>query len=171
MGNHFNAKSLSFYAVAIGSVLLLFNVVTAYGENNLTAPKTIGGSYRLSFTNSLPGCLQIAPLVLQLDQSGTYVNAAVLKPVAKDAQSSMSAEEKLTLTGLFKNQQLFLTGKVPRSVLCNQPQASGESAIALTSRIEGENLAGSIALNGEPLKTPFTAQKEALPTSAPSSSH
>ncbi len=170
MGNHFNIKSLTFYAVAIGSVLLLFNVVTTYGENNLKASKTIGGSYRLSFTNNLPGCPQIAPLILQLDQSGTYINAAVLKPAAKNVQNSMSAAEKPTLTGLFKEQQLTLTGKVAKSVLCGFSQESGESAIAITSRIDGENLAGEIAVNGESAKTPFTTQKEASPNPAKSSS-
>lgn len=170
MGNHFNIKSLTFYAIAIGSVLLLFNVVTTYGENNLKASKTIGGSYRLSLTNSLPGCPQIAPLILQLDQSGTYINAAVLKPAAKNVQTSMSVEEKPTLTGLFKEQQLTLTGKVAKSVLCGFPQASGENVIAITSRIDGENLAGEIAVNGESAKTPFTTQKEASPNAAKSSS-
>lgn len=171
MSNHFNVKSLSFYAIAIGSVLLLFNVVTAYGENNLKAPKTIDGKYRLSLANSLPGCPQSAPLMLHLDQSGTYVNAAVLKPLATDAgTSSMSAEEKLTLTGLFKEQQLVLAGKVANAILC-ESQTTGESAIAINSRIDGENLTGEIAVNGESAKTPFTAQKEALPKAAKSSSH
>lgn len=82
----------------------------------------------------------------------------------------MSSEEKLTLTGLFKAQQLILAGKVANSVLCSQPQR-GESAIAINSRIEGNNLIGEIAVDGKPLKTPFTAQKEALPKSTQSPSH
>lgn len=168
MSSHFNTKSLTFYAIAIGSVLLLFNVVTAYGESNLKAPKTIGGRYQLALTNSLPGCSQVAPLMLQLDQSGTYVNAAILK---KEVQNSMSAEEKLTLTGLFKEQQLSLTGNVAKSVLCGFPQESGESAIAINSKIDGDKLVGEIAVNGEATKTPFTAQKAAIPSASPSSSH
>ncbi|WP_009633299.1 hypothetical protein [Synechocystis sp. PCC 7509] len=168
MSSHFNVKSLSFYAIAIGSVLLLFNVVTAYGESKLKAPKTIGGRYQLTLANSLPGCPQIAPLMLQLDQSGTYVNAAILK---KEVLNSMSAEEKLTLTGLFKEQQLSLTGNVANSVLCDRPQASGESAIALTSQIEGDDLVGTISVNGEAAKTPFTGKKAVLPNASPSSGH
>lgn len=170
MSHHFNVKSLSFYAIAIGSVLLLFNVVTAYGENNLKAPKTIGGRYRLSLANSLPGCPQSAPLMLQLDQSGTYVNAAVLKLATDEGSSSMSAAEKLTLTGRFKEQQLTLTGKVANAILC-ESQTTGESAIAINSRIDGENLTGEIAVNGESAKIPFTAKKAALPKAAKSSSH
>ncbi len=171
MSSHFNVKSLTFYAVAIGSVLLLFNVVTAYGERKLKAPKTIGGRYQLSFANSLPDCPQIAPVVLQLAQSGTYVNAAILQPAAKETQSMMSAEEKLTLTGLFKDRELTLNGKVAKSVLCSQPQTPGESAIALTSQIEGDNLVGAISVNGEAAKTPFTGKKAVSPNPAPSSSH
>ncbi len=151
MSSHFNVKSLSFYAIAIGSVLLLFNVVTAYGEKNLKA--------------------QVAPLMLQLDQSGTYINAALLKPVAQAGQSSMSAEEKLRLTGLFNNQQINLNGEVANSVLCGFSQESGDKAIAINSRIDGENLTGEIAVNGESAKTPFTAKKAALPKAAKSSTH
>ena len=168
MSSHFNTKSLTFYAIAIGSVLLLFNVVAAYGESNLKAPKTIGGRYQLSFANSLPGCPQVAPLMLQLDQSGTYVNAAILK---KEVQNSMSAEEKPTLTGLFKEQQLSLAGSVDKSVLCGFPQESGERAIAINTKIDGDKLVGEIAINGEATKTPFTAEKAASPSASPSSSH
>ncbi len=167
MSSHFNTKSLTFYAIAIGSVLLLFNVVTAYGESNLKAPKTIGGRYQLALANNLPGCSQVAPLMLQLDQSGTYINAAILK---KEVQNSMSAEEKLTLTGLFKESQLSLAGNIDKSVLCGFPQESGERAIAINSKIDGDKLVGEIAINGE-ATTPFTAQKAASPRASPSSSH
>jgi hypothetical protein len=167
VSSHFNAKSLSFYAIAIGSVLLLFNVVTAYGESKLKAPKTIGGRYQLTLANSLPGCPKLAPLMLQLDQSGTYVNAAILK---KEVQNSMSAEEKLTLTGLFQ-EQLSLNGNVAKSVLCDRPQESGEQAIAITtSEIDGKNLVGEIAINGG-AKTPFTGEKIETPNATKSSSH
>ncbi|MBW4665200.1 MAG: hypothetical protein KME01_13520 [Chroococcus sp. CMT-3BRIN-NPC107] len=170
MSSHFNVKSLTFYAVAISSVLLLFKVVTAYGESKLKAPQTIGGSYRLTFANSLPGCPQIAPVMLQLDQSGMYVNAAMLKPLATEAEHKMSAEEKLTLTGLFKNRELNLGGKVAKSVLCGV-QESGETAITLTSQIDGNKLAGEISINGEGAKTPFTGEKAESPNAAPASSH
>ena len=166
MSSHFNVKSLTFYAIAIGSVLLLFNVVTAYGENNLQAPQTIGGRYRLTLSNSLPGCSQIAPLMLQLDQSGTYLNAAILKPLA-EGQSSMSAEQKLTLTGLFNDRQINLDGGVAKSVLCGFSQESGDSAIAITSKLDGKNLVGEIAVNGA-AKTPFTGAKVETPNAAKS---
>ncbi|NJM66733.1 MAG: hypothetical protein HC851_14260 [Acaryochloris sp. RU_4_1] len=50
--SHFNKKSLIFYAGAIGSVVSLFSVVTAYGEAKLKPPKSITGSYQLQISPS-----------------------------------------------------------------------------------------------------------------------
>lgn len=169
MNSHFNVKSLSFYAIAIGSVLLLFNVVTAYGEKNLKAPQTIGGRYRLTFNKPLPGCSQVAPVMLQLDQSGVYINAALLKPVAQT--QTMSAEQKPTLTGLFNNRQINLAGGVANSVLCGFSQESGDRATSITSKLDGKNLVGEIAVNGGAAKTPFTGEKVEIPNAAKSSGH
>lgn len=160
MSSHFSAKSLSFYAVAIGSVLVLFNVVTAYGESRLKAPTPISGRYRLAFANSLPGCAKPEPLLLQIDQSGIYANGAILS-ASTTSENPMSVEERLTLTGLFKDKQLNLAGMVPQSVLCNQSPASGAKMVAINSRIEGENMVGEITVDSQPQKTQFTAQKQA----------
>ena len=40
--NHLSLKSLAFYGIAIGSVALLFKVVSAYGETNLKAARQLG---------------------------------------------------------------------------------------------------------------------------------
>jgi len=157
MSSHFSFKSLSFYAVAIGSVLLLFNVVTTYGESRLKAPSSIGGRYRLDLANSLPGCT-IEPLLLEIDQSGVYANAAILPSTT--TENPMSAAERLTLTGSFKDMQLNLSGTVPLSV-CNQSSTAETKAIAINSRIEGNTMVGKIALGAQPQKTQFTAQKQA----------
>lgn len=158
MSSHFNAKSLTFYAVAIGSVLVLFNVVSAYGESKLKAPAAISGRYLLTLANSLPGCAKPEPIILQVDQSGIYANGTILTP-STAAEAPMSAEERLNLSGLFKDRQLNLSGSVPQSVLCNSP-GSGTKAIAINSRIEGENMIGEIDVNSQPQKTQFTAQKQ-----------
>lgn len=159
MSSHFSFKSLSFYAIAIGSVLILFNVVTAYGESKLKAPSAIGGRYRLDVANSLPGCAKPEPLLLQVDQSGVYANGVIL-PASTTTENSMSAEERLTLTGFFKDRQLNLSGTVPQSVLCNQSSGSRTKAIAINSRIEGDKMVGEIAIDAQPQKTQFTAQKQ-----------
>lgn len=160
MSSHFSFKSLSFYAIAIGSVLLLFNVVSAYGESRLKAPSSIGGRYRLVFVNSLPGCAKPEPLLLQIDQSGVYANGVIL-PASTATENPMSAEEKLTLTGLFRDRQLNLSGTVPQAVLCNQSLASGTKMVDINSQIEGEKIVGEIAIDAQPQKTQFTAQKQA----------
>ncbi len=160
MSSHFSFKSLSFYAIAIGSVLLLFNVVTTYGESRLKAPSSIGGRYRLAFASNLPGCAKPEPLLLQIDQSGVYANGVIL-PASTTTENPMSIEERLTLTGLFQDKQLNLSGTVPQSVLCNQSSASGTKAIAITSRIEADKMVGEIAQGAPPQKTQFTAQKQA----------
>lgn len=162
MSSHFSFKSLSFYAIAIGSVLLLFNVVTTYGESRLKAPSAIGGRYRLAFANSLPGCAKPEPLLLVIDQSGVYANGVIL-PASTTTENPMSAEEKLTLTGSFRDRQLNLSGTVPQSVLCNQSFISRTKAITINSRIEGEKMVGEIAIDAQPQKIQFTAQKQADP--------
>ena len=77
MRSHFNFKSLTFYGVAIGFVLILFNLVTRYGEANLKAPARIDGRYRLSIAQ-LPDCLKSADPVLTIQQSGIYLNGFLL---------------------------------------------------------------------------------------------
>lgn len=159
MKSHFNLKSLAFYGVAIGSVLLLFNVVTAYGERNLKAPASINGRYRLSFAEKLPTCSKSDPLLLNIEQSGVYVNASLLPPQT-NAQMTTSAEEKHTLTGLLKDQQLSLSGSVPQATVCAQAEASGFTAVAIKGRVDGVAIAGQLSLHSASKTAEFTAQRE-----------
>ena len=92
MMSHFNLKSLAFYGIAISSVVVLFKVVTAYGETNLKAPPPIGGPYRISAQN-LPGCLKADTLVLNIKQSGIYLFGSLL-PAKTTAQIETVAEEQ-----------------------------------------------------------------------------
>lgn len=159
MKSHFNLKSLAFYGVAIGSVLLLFNVVTAYGERNLKAPASINGRYRLSFAEKLLSCAKLDPLLLNIEQSGVYVNASLLPPQT-NAQMTTSTEEKHTLTGLLKERQLSLSGSVPQATVCDQAEASGFTAVAIKGRVDGVAIAGQLTLHSASQTTEFTAQRE-----------
>lgn len=159
MKSHFNLKSLAFYSVAIASVLLLFNVVTAYGERNLKAPTSINGRYRLSFAEKVPSCSKSDPLLLTIEQSGVYVNASLLPPQT-NAQMTTFAEEKHTLTGLLKEQQLSLSGSVPQTVACDQSEASGFTAVAIKGRVDGVAIAGQLTLHSASETVEFTAQRE-----------
>jgi hypothetical protein len=122
--SHFNLKSLTFYAVAISSVLLLFKVVTAYGESSIKAPLAINSNYRLVLSENLPVCEKSDFLLLNLQQSGIYVNG-VLVPANSTKTSKESA--KSSLTGKIQNLQLNLSGEVSRDILCNTPNSQKQT--------------------------------------------
>lgn len=165
MMSHFNLKSLTFYGVAIGAVVVLFKVVTAYGETNLKAPPSVGGSYRISAQN-LPGCLKSDTLMLDIKQSGIYLFGSLL-PEKTDVKTATVAEEKPSLTGRIRNQQLSLEGPVPWVIKCNQPigqadrSGSGSTILVkIQGVIKGKTIVGQVALSSTPAPAEFTAQRE-----------
>jgi hypothetical protein len=156
--NHFNFKSLAFYGVAIGSVLLLFKTVTVYGENNLKAPPVISDRYRLTLAENLPNCEKSDTLMLNIQQSGIYLNASVLP-----ANPSADIDEKHSLTGLLKNQQLNLSGKLDRSILCNTPHSPNDPLNSVTIQmqlVDKRNITGQLNIKGIPQTLKFTALPE-----------
>ncbi|HEY9636217.1 MAG TPA: hypothetical protein V6D14_22615 [Coleofasciculaceae cyanobacterium] len=162
--SHFSLKTLTFYGVAIGSVVILFRVVSAYGETSLKAPPPIGGSYRISAQN-LPECLKSDTLVLNINQSGVYLFGSLL-PGKADTQIATVAEEKPSLTGrLSNNQQLSLSGPAPWVTSCNAPKqadtSEGTISVKIQGVVKGETLAGQIRLSSTSAPAEFTAQREA----------
>lgn len=155
--NHFSLKSLTFYGVAIGSVVLLFKVVTAYGETNLKAPAPINGSYTIN-AKTLPGCLKSDALVLIIQQSGIYLNGSLL-PVQKGKNSQETGEEKLSLTGKWNkknpNQPLTLSGAVPDITKCQN------QSVVIQGLADGKILKGRIKESSNPQVVEFTAKREA----------
>lgn len=149
--SHFNLKSLAFYGAAIGSVVTLFSVVSAYGNANLKAPPAVDGHYRLN-AEKLPGCLQAEELELIIQQSGEYLNAALLPESSIDKKA---IPRKLLLAGKLQNQQLSLSGPIPQLTSCGK-----NSLVQITGKMQGKNLAGTITLNSLPNPTQFIAQKE-----------
>ncbi|ARV62353.1 hypothetical protein BZZ01_30325 [Nostocales cyanobacterium HT-58-2] len=127
--NHLNLRSLTFYGVAISSVLLLFKVVTAYGETNLKAPPAVNSQYRLVFDENLPICEKSDVLLLSVQQSGVYLNGFLL-PVNSDTKASKLSETMSSLTGRLQHRQLSLSGKVPRDILCNIPGSQTQANIS-----------------------------------------
>ncbi|HIK07192.1 MAG TPA: hypothetical protein IGS40_21290 [Trichormus sp. M33_DOE_039] len=154
--NHFNSKSLTFYAIAIGSVLLLFKTVTLYGEKHLHASPIINGAYRLTLSKNLPECQQSEPLRLDIQQSGIYVNASLL-PTKANAQT----QQQYSLKGILKNQQLNLAGEVDKIILCNiAPPHSLQAQMQLadSGKLQGKIIISTIAQNLEFNATPEAAQ-------------
>nr|WP_026732551.1 hypothetical protein [Fischerella sp. PCC 9605] len=167
--NHFNFKSLTFYSVAICSVLLLFKTVTAYGEKNLKAPPPINGSYHLVFRDELPECNQIDAVTLNIQQSGIYLNGLLLTANA-NAEKTFTATDNPNLAGTYKNQKLNLSGRIPSVILaCNiadlqtqvrnrRQKNSAQKLISLQMQlINRQEFTGQITVNGIPKIIAFTA--------------
>lgn len=162
--SHFNAKTLSFYGIAISSVVVLFNVVSAYGNANLKAPRFMGGGYRIDAQN-LPGCLKSDTLVLDIKQSGIYLVGSLL-PAKTDARTATIADEKPSLHGRLNNQQLNLEGEIPWITSCNNSAGQADaSRRPLSVKIQGvvneETLTGQIALSSTSTAAEFTSRREA----------
>jgi hypothetical protein len=153
--NHFKFKSLAFYGVAITSVLLLFKTVTIYGEKNLKAPPPVNGHYRLTLAENLPNCEKSDTLTLNIEQSGIYLNASVLS-----ATDNGDTNQKHSLAGIFRNQQLNLSGKVGRSILCNIPRPQNDPLNLVKIQmqlVDKGNMTGKLTINEIQQTRKFTA--------------
>ena len=159
--NHLSVKSLAFYGIAIGSVSLLFKVVSAYGEANLKAAPAIAGSYRFD-PKSLPECLKSDSLVLTIEQSGVYLSGN-LRSGTSEGDRQKTAEEKPSLFGKWENEGLSLSGAVPNLPGCSESAATGQnSSVKLRGIVEKESLTGKISLKDGAAATDFTAEKAAV---------
>ena len=171
--SHFNFKSLAFYGGAIAVVVVLFETVTAYGETNLKAPPSIEGRYPISFAQK-PNCLTSDPLVLTIQQSGSYLNASLSAANTND-KGATTAKEKPSLTGRLSNQQVSISG-ASRAKICNNAgsqahttaltQDNHPSQVNIQGQLEGKNLEGKITISSIPGQIGFTAQREAPVQSA-----
>lgn len=150
--NHFKPKSLIFYAVAIGAVVVLFNRVTAYGNRNLKASQNIEGHYPIRATN-LPQCLNSDALALQLQQSGVYLVGSLTD---RPHDPAPSAEAKPTLTGEWRGGQLSLKGPFKNKACPKDTQ------VAIAGSIRQSTLDGQLNINAEP-PVRFSAQRQPEP--------
>lgn len=152
--SHFSLKSLAFYGLAIGLVVLLFKGVTTYGKT-IKAPPPIDGSYRI-ITQNLPGCLKSEKLLLIIQQSGVYLNGSLVS-VKSEEQLARTLEEKPSLTGKWNNQNqtqpLNLTGSLHKIKKCEN------QSVSIRGVVNGKTLKGQIKLNTIPKTVGFTAEK------------
>ncbi|WP_016952986.1 hypothetical protein [Anabaena sp. PCC 7108] len=156
--NNFNFKSLAISGIAIALALILFKTVTAYGTNNLHATSLIHSLYRLTLVKNLPNCEQTNPLILNIQQSGIYLNASLLP-----ANTNADTEKKFTLTGKLQNQELHLSGKMDYSNLCSLPASQNSLIQTITIQmpaVDKPNISGQININGNPTILEFTALPE-----------
>lgn len=176
MKEHFKPKTLSFYAIMIGSVTLLFNLVAAYGEKNLKAPPNFGGRY--VSTQAPPGCPDSTQLVLTIQQSGVFLNGLLQLQEASAATATAagetSSEERLSLSGRWSEQQINLTGTTDAFDACRSPGATYPMPTIVTIQGQVDQLSASqspqthtpTTFTGEltidePPAWSFTAQRQA----------
>lgn len=155
MSNTFNFKFLTISGVAIATVIIIFKTVTAYGENNLSATSLINKTYHLTLSKNLTNCEKINTLVLNIQQSGIYLNAS-LQPLT----NQQNIENPPSLTGLLNNQQLELSGKIDNSIFCQIPDKSNNQTQQITlqiSQINQKNIHGKITINNLSQTLEFTA--------------
>jgi len=151
MKSLFNAKWLTFYGATIAFVVALFSIATNYGETHLKAQPKISGRYKMIATN-LPGCLKAKTLVLAIEQSGIYLNGSLLESTHSTREQT-AARKRPSLTGLFRQPNLELSGTA------TQIQGCENSAIVLESALAKDTLKGKLKLNNTAVN--FTAQREA----------
>ncbi|MBD2295955.1 hypothetical protein H6G06_21370 [Anabaena sphaerica FACHB-251] len=159
--NNFNFKSLAISGVAITSVLILFKTVTAYGENHLRATSLIHNRYHLTLAKNLPNCEKVNSLVLNIQQSGIYLNASLLT-----VNANTDTKTQLPLTGILKNQQLELSGKIDSSIFCQTPSVQNSQIQPITiqmSQLNNDNIPGQLKINNIPTTLEFTALPQTEP--------
>ncbi|HAN74592.1 MAG TPA: hypothetical protein DCQ51_11020 [Planktothrix sp. UBA8407] len=137
MHNHFNLKSLAFYGTMIGSVLILFKGVTAYGETQLKAPITIGGNYSIEFDNP-PNCLKDKELTLKIEQSGIYIFANL------GLEKSADNLDKIALYGKFKEPEMILSGNSNPLLFCSSNLSQNPNQLTLTGEFKDKIFMGKI---------------------------
>ncbi len=168
--SHFNLKSLTFYSVMIGSVLILFKGVTAYGESSLKAPKAIGGTYQLT-SSDLPDCLQSQRLTLTIEQSGLYIAAMLtLEPIKSIVPSGLETgnlaksdaiapkPQTIKLNGIMQSQPFTLSGKTAQLGNCLAANPRVAEEIQLQTSFQENNLLEKLQWSA--LNLNFTGQSQ-----------
>jgi hypothetical protein len=152
--NHFSARSIGLYILAIGSAIGFFQVVTSYGEANIEAPIAVAGDYLIS-APSLAGCLHQKQLLLRLQQSGIYLNASL-------ASDRSALTSRPTLSGRLSANKLDVSGSVPPTIcsLASQVHLAGsfDRGTGSSQRLQGQLWLTSPNTNATPVDFTGTVQ-------------
>lgn len=152
MKDHFSRRSLIFYGCAIASVFTLFSVTSAYGEKHLQAPRRIDGLYPLALKTPID-CFQAKPVTLLLQQSGVFLTASIL-PVDASEQAVRIAQERPSLTGQWRDDQLTLVGQTGRAWNCTD-------SLKIDGKFTQDTLNGSLTLRSLAAPIPFSSDRQA----------
>ncbi len=150
--NHFTPKSLTVYGIAISSVVILFKIVSIYGETHLKSAPNLKGLYPITITqNYLPACLSEDELVLSIQQSGIYLSGNLL---ANNENLKSLIDEKTFLQGLWKNNRVNLSGSLPYF-----HDKCGDINLEIIATFDQKQLTGEISLNSGDRVVLFTAKQ------------
>lgn len=152
MRNFFSVKWMSFYGATMLFVMALFSITTNYGEANLKAPTKISGRYRIT-AKTLPGCLKSESLVLSIEQSGIYLNGALLEADG-EIRTQTAAKKKPSLTGLLEKQNLSLSGNLEHLQSCEQQNPT----VSIDGSVAQDVLKGTLKLESQSVL--FIAKRE-----------
>jgi hypothetical protein len=147
MANH-RLNHLTFYGIAIGSVLALFKFVSTYGETQIKAPVNVNGVYELQ-SNNLPSCLAGQPLELDIEQSGVYLFGHL-------ALNSDTAPKKIPLSGDLEGNKVVMKGDLES--ICPEVK---DPEVILKGEITDKTIVG--ALEAQALQGNFSGTKKILP--------
>ena len=147
MANH-KLNHLTFYGIAIGSVLVLFKFVSTYGETQIKAPVNVNGAYELQ-SNNLPSCLAGQPLELDIEQSGVYLFGHLAVNSDKDPK-------KIPLSGDLEGNKVVMKGDLES--VC--PDAKKPDVI-LKGEITDKTIVGN--LEAQALQGNFSGTQKILP--------
>jgi hypothetical protein len=162
--SHFNLKSLSFYAIAISSVLVLFKIVSAYGETKLKAASNLGGSYQILEKENFPDCLQAKKITLNIEQSGIYLfgnleiqslsnQNQTLRGLQAGEFNSADSHSQIPLNGKLAREEILLSGKGSLHT-CNS-----DLQLTIQGHKEKNNLIGKIEESSTATDGIFTAHQ------------
>jgi hypothetical protein len=166
---NFSARSIGLYSLAIGGSIAFFQLVTSYGEAHIKAPLAITGRYSIAARN-LPNCLQNKQLLLDLQQSGIYLNATL---VENSGNAIAPTTTRPTLSGQLHDRHLNLLGPIP-TTLCPQLTSVRIVGTIATNR----QLQGQIWLSDKPSNaqsasdtSEFTATPQSIANETSGTSH
>lgn len=160
--NRFNKKTAIFYISTIVLVLILFKIITAYGESNLKASPSIRGSYQLEIKPQA-NCSNPGKVLLVIEQSGIYLNATLLPN--ESSKAVVEYPKFFPLSGKLQQQQLKLVGTIANLNICSYSPTGTASSTAknpatnvqIQAELVGRDLQGKITLNSQSQSLKFTA--------------
>lgn len=157
-------KLMLFYGSTIAAVLVLFRFTTAYGETRLQAPPNIDGTYLSAAAP--PGCPSDSQLQLTVQQSGIYLNGAIVLMQANTlpAAAHSASSERLPLTGRWQQEAITLAGSAEALAPCGV--AANQTLQLKGTMASPQQLNAALQWENAPAWT-FTADRQAeSPTAA-----